>query len=185
MTPNPHHTTEQMISCAAQAWKRLALTPPCDLQAVCDFLKIRVKKRPMCNDIMGVFVRLSDGQEFIKLNAGLSPEQLRFTWAHEIAHSIMTTGPVTILTRTTFGEEQICSHFARNLLVPESVLQSECERLGHPENNRFGTLVELFGVSSDLMSERLEECGANRRQISREGRKSAIEVYKALGVKYR
>ena len=138
----------------------------------------------MYNDTYGMFMRLPDGREIIKINSCLSYQQMRFTWAHEICHSITTTGPVTLECRASFDEEQLCSQFARHLLVPDEVLSRECARLGHPENNRFGALAELFQVTKELMGERLKETGLDRPQVSQEGRRSALKVFKDLGVEW-
>lgn len=176
---HPPHAIEHMIDCADHAWDRLNLRPPCNLRDVCDFLNISVERQTLPNDVFGMFVRTPQGNAVIVLNAGLPLNLLRFTWAHEIGHAISTKGTTIHRYRAGFLEEQLCSQFARHLLVPSPVLIAECERLGHPGHNRFGALREIFEVSSELLGDRLIESGMDRRKpVCREGRIAAVSLTK-------
>jgi Zn-dependent peptidase ImmA (M78 family) len=145
---------------------------------VCDFLRIGVGRECFGNDLTGIFARADDSTETIVLNSGLLYVDMRWTWAHEIGHSIITVEPVSVDHRPTWDEEQLCNEFARHLLVPSEVLRAECIRLGHPKQNRIGTLAELFGVTRDVVRDRLRDIGMHRVTAPPPARREALRDFK-------
>ncbi len=155
---------DQLERWATSAWRRLKLTPPCDLQAVSDYLHIRVERRVLPNDLYGAYIRLPDGSHGIKLNSGLHPARQRYVWAHEIAHALLHRGQkveLVIEFRRGFalGRERDCDRFAACLLMPEVQLRAAAAELGHPTVNKARSLAVRFGVSTQAMRIRLSELG--------------------------
>lgn len=150
----------QSAKIAHSAWKRLDLTPPCNLYAIAEFLGVEVSRETLANDAHGVFIRLPDGRKIVKLCDGLPYEASRMVLAHELSHCIYTKS-VSYAHKTvgacSDAEERLCDELAINLLMPELHLRREAARLNHPAVNKVGTLKVLFGVSYDIMRRRLRE----------------------------
>jgi Zn-dependent peptidase ImmA (M78 family) len=159
-----YHST-QLETWAHSAWKRLDLTPPCDLQAVCDFLRVRVERRVLPNDLQGVYMRLVDGSQAIVVNRGLSLARMRFVWAHEIGHALLSRKmPGEIVVEFRVGRhnahERECDLFAAHLLMPEIRVRQLAADLGHPESvDKTRTLAAHFGVSTQAIRIRLRDLG--------------------------
>ena len=155
----------QLERWAHSAWRRLKLTPPCDLQAVCDFLRIRVQHRLMPGDVSGIFWRLPDGCQAIVLNQSLRTGRMRFVWAHEIGHALLSRkipGQIVVELRSGrhVAHERECDVFAVHLLMPELLLRQAAAELGHPHIvDKTRTLAEHFGVSTQAMKIRLRGLG--------------------------
>jgi Zn-dependent peptidase ImmA (M78 family) len=156
---------------AASAWKRLSLSAPADLQAVCDYLKIRVEKEVLPRDTLGCYVRTEDGIAMALINSGFSQPRQRFSLAHEIGHHLLlgrATGPIRIVcgVRRQTKEERLCNLFAVELLMPAALVREVAGDLGHPDiHDKTGTIAARFGVSLTAMRLRLNELDLSRHQL--------------------
>lgn len=159
------HFQHQLEHWAHSAWSRLELEAPCDLQAVCDYLRVRVEHIPMARDLHGVFFKLPNESKAIRVNSSLPRTRQRFVLAHEIGHALLTHSKpgelcVSLKADCKGPNERACDLFAVNLLMPEIQVREICSTLGHPYNaDKTRTIAEKFGVSHSAMRIRLQSLG--------------------------
>ena len=144
-------------------WKELLLTPPADLELVSRSLGIRVKFELFPNEVSGVYVVTSSGRSVIGLNTGVGTPRMRFTWAHEIGHHLLSDpAPGSVVLEHLDGPdgaiERLCNTFAANLLMPAGLVSDLVQNTrGRDVRTRLRTLRSAFGVSSWAIHRRLEE----------------------------
>lgn len=153
--PNP---TERI---AASAWKRLNLSAPVDLRAVCDFLGYTLCRDTLPPGFLGFFIRDDAGSQTVIVSESLPMIEQRYVTAHEIGHGVSVRrlpGAVSFkcstYNRDDAGERE-ADRFARCLLVPAAQLVAAVTTIGKGSIK----LGHHFGVSPDLISTRLYECG--------------------------
>lgn len=162
-----HYYEDQSEKIAASAWNRLKMEPPCDLQAICDFLHINVVRQELVPDLLGLYMRTEDGIAEIRVNSHITPtERQRFIWAHEIGHHILAhsvKGKLIIKFRTnknhTHFLERECNHFASCLLMPATQVFQIAKELHHPDQDKSINIASRFDVSVQAMRKRLYELG--------------------------
>ena len=144
-------------------WRQLLLTPPADLQLVSRSLDIQVKFQVFPNDVSGVYIVTPAGRSVIGLNTALGTPRMRFTWAHEIGHHLLSDpAPGSVIPEHIDGEdaaiERLCNTFAPNLLMPAGLVSDLVQDTrGRDIRTRLRTLSSTFGVSSWAIHRRLEE----------------------------
>jgi len=101
----------------------------------------------------------------LRLPKGQHQYRQRFSIAHEIGHTffydIDSNPPVRLISQASLGaispkEEDICSAFARELLMPHELMVDELSRLS--VTNKLVALVDLaslYRVSAEVMTRRL------------------------------
>jgi Zn-dependent peptidase ImmA (M78 family) len=104
----------------------------------------------------GFILRIQEGQNLFRQ---------RFSIAHEIGHTffydINKNPPVRLISQVSSGvlspkEEDICSAFARELLIPRELIDRELFKLS--DNNKLMAILDLgnrYGVSAEVMTRRL------------------------------
>ena len=144
----------------------------------------------------GFILRLREGQHLFRQ---------RFSIAHEIGHTffydINKNPPVRLISRISSGvlspkEEDICSAFARELLIPRELISRELFKLS--DNNKLRVILDLgsrYEVSAEVMTRRLlmdlsqlETTAAiifrGRDNFGRQGAKVYIRPYKGKTIRH-
>jgi IrrE N-terminal-like domain len=157
------------------------IAPPVDLHAIARLRRVKRLKLQLMVQLgalvpvpggFEIYIRHPEPQDldlaFPEPPKLLSPRQ-RFTFAHEIAHTLFYTGgegvpvPNTKLkersTRKYFGIEEVCDRVAKRLLVPTALLSGEIDRkLKDPERidaNFVRSMAAKFRVSYEVTLGRL------------------------------
>lgn len=162
-----YHYTDPLDKYAESAWRRLELTPPADLTAVCKFLKIRIHKKQMDADVCGFYVVTPKGRRVIRINKLLDmvPARRRFTLAHEIGHHLMLpvdAAPGTVCELRQYNnpdteEERRANRFAAAILMPHWIVRKWWEELSGNPDARVPIMASRFDVSLSAMRIRVNE----------------------------
>lgn len=143
------------------AWKRLSLTAPCDLREVCEFLRYGLKRDTLPPGFLGFFIRDGDGQQQVVVSESLPMIEQRQVIAHEIGHGLSSRKLPGVLEfrcsvyNRSEAAEREADMFARHLLIPSTQLVIAVEEFG----SNAVKLAHHFGVSPEVVSTRLRECG--------------------------
>ena len=161
------HHTDPLSRYAESAWQHLDLRPPADLQAVCDRLKILLRRKTLDRDICGFLIVTPNRIPVIVVNEGMPIPRQRWSIAHEIGHHLielkhkpglvckmLESGPV----RPSLNERR-ADLFAASLLMPFDVIRSEHSRLASNPSGRVPIMADRFGVSHQALRIRLKELG--------------------------
>jgi Zn-dependent peptidase ImmA (M78 family) len=135
---------------------------PIDVRCIAQQLGVsRVESRSMNAD--GYLGRSADGSLVIRCRTGSSPERLRFTIAHEVAHIILARVQGVDLSDPEFRrsednneEELAVNRIAGELLMPGPLFGSHL-RSARPSWNVLQQLRGRFGVSTTAMLKRVLE----------------------------
>lgn len=166
---------------ATSAWKRLGLTAPCDLQAVCDHLGIELRSRPLKQRVLGLYVVTRSGKHAIYENLRVQdPRWRRFTIAHEIGHFLILRAIGAVpepgkicMKRNDDPEEPLsllerrCNQFAGALLAPEDLTKRWFRELAGNAENRVTVMASRFQISPSALRIRLKELGLEKPRKSR------------------
>jgi Zn-dependent peptidase ImmA (M78 family) len=152
-----------------------AVRPPVDVDELAASLGVSVVLRTFADaDVSGMLFR--GERDVIGVNSAHSPVRQRFTIAHELGHRALHPGRELILdapvrvnfrdrtsSTATDREEIEANAFAAALLMPESMVRAELERL--PPNVRrdldetTSRLADRFDVSTAALGFRLINLG--------------------------
>lgn len=104
---------------------------------------------------------------------GPLPQRMRFTVAHEIAHTLFyrieqgrPTHPLSITNQKRLGAiERTCNKVAARILLPTELLRSELRSLDPFAPNDLRRLAEKTAVSGPMLVNRIREMGAWTSEI--------------------
>ena len=179
-----HRRTERTDFIERQAAKVLddacAMHVPVDLGRVADSLGVEVHFDALEDNVSGVLI-VKGAQRIALINADHHSNRQRFSLAHELGHLVLhdTSGDRLFIdttlrvyqrvgastdeaynspnSSTTAQEEREANRFASALLMPETLLRRECDRLDLFEETDVAYLARTFGVSDQAMSIRLQQ----------------------------
>lgn len=109
-------------------------------------------------DLVYGFIEKNGSDVSITVNAKNSPTRRRFTVAHELGHYFLhhngeELGYLDLRSTVISPEERAANQFAAELLMPESEMRAEHEKLMFPTVE---ALAKKFGVSKQAMQYRLK-----------------------------
>ena len=127
----------------------LMQAPPVNLGVICRWLGIEVYAQP-CRAFGALFL-LREGRGVLLVNSSLSQGRARFSIAHELGHLLLRHNPLGRIGEPRDpDQERQADRFASELLMPESLLREDCEKLP------FEVLCRRYRVSHQAMRIRLE-----------------------------
>lgn len=127
----------------------LMQAPPVNLGVICRWLGIEVYAQP-CRAFGALFL-LREGKGVLLVNSSLSQGRARFSIAHELGHLLLRHNPLGRIGEPRDpDQERQADRFASELLMPESLLREDCEKLP------FEVLCRRYRVSHQAMRIRLE-----------------------------
>ena len=146
--------------------------PPVDVEAIADYLGMRVVKMRMDDDVSGMLIR-DAGVVTVGLNSSQGQNRHRFTLAHEVGHFRLHRGRALILdsavrvnfrdaqsARATDREEMEANRFAAELLMPARLVMDAVTRLGLDRVDVVkDKLADRFKVSPEAIGYRLVNLG--------------------------
>ena len=127
----------------------LMQAPPVNLGVICRWLGIEVYAQP-CRAFGALFL-LRGGRGVLLVNSSLPQGRARFSIAHELGHLLLRHNPLGRIGEPRDpDQERQADRFASELLMPESLLREDCEKLP------FEVLCRRYRVSHQAMRIRLE-----------------------------
>ena len=127
----------------------LMQAPPVNLGVICRWLGIEVYAQP-CSAFGALFL-IREGRGVLLVNSSLSQGRARFSIAHELGHLLLRHNPLGRIGEPRDpDQERQADRFASELLMPESLLREDCEKLP------FEVLCRRYRVSHQAMRIRLE-----------------------------
>ena len=133
----------------------LMQAPPVNLGVICRWLGIEVYAQP-CRAFGALFL-LREGRGVLLVNSSLSQGRARFSIAHELGHLLLRHNPLGRIGEPRDpDQERQADRFASELLMPESLLREDCEKLP------FEVLCRRYRVSRQAMRIRLESVARRR-----------------------
>ena len=127
----------------------LMQAPPVNLGVICRWLGIEVYAQP-CRAFGALFL-LREGRGVLLVNSSLPQGRARFSIAHELGHLLLRHNPLGRIGEPRDpDQERQADRFASELLMPESLLREDCEKLP------FEVLCRRYRVSHQAMRIRLE-----------------------------
>ena len=135
----------------------LMQAPPVNLGVICRWLGIEVYAQP-CRAFGALFL-LREGRGVLLVNSSLPQGRARFSIAHELGHLLLRHNPLGRIGEPRDpDQERQADRFASELLMPESLLREDCDKLS------FEALCRRYRVSRQAMRIRLESVA--RRGLS-------------------
>ena len=133
--------------------------PPYHLEPLLDWLGIEVIYEPLPPKVAGYYARIGPDATIV-VNINNSDRRRRWTLAHELAHHFYEVGfendiRLRLTVKPSKEEEELCDHFAAELLMPESAVRAEASKPGSTR----AKLSDIFLVSHAAMKIRLRELG--------------------------
>ena len=133
----------------------LMQAPPVNLGVICRWLGIEVYAQP-CHAFGALFL-LREGRGVLLVNSSLPQGRARFSIAHELGHLLLRHNPLGRIGEPRDpDQERQADRFASELLMPESLLREDCEKLP------FEALCRRYRVSRQAMRIRLESMARRR-----------------------
>ena len=133
----------------------LMQAPPVNLGVICRWLGIEVYAQP-CRAFGALFL-LRGGRGVPLVNSSLPQGRARFSIAHELGHLLLRHNPLGRIGEPRDpDQERQADRFASELLMPESLLRGDCEKLP------FEALCRRYRVSRQAMRIRLESVARRR-----------------------
>ncbi len=133
----------------------LMQAPPVNLGVICRWLGIEVYAQP-CRAFGALFL-LRGGRGVLLVNSSLPQGRARFSIAHELGHLLLRHNPLGRIGEPRDpDQERQADRFASELLMPESLLRGDCEKLP------FEALCRRYRVSCQAMRIRLESVARRR-----------------------
>ena len=127
----------------------LMQAPPVNLGVICRWLGIEVYAQP-CRAFGALFL-LREGRGVLLVNSSLPQGRARFSIAHELGHLLLRHNPLGRIGEPRDpDQERQADRFASELLMPESLLREDCDKLS------FEALCRRYRVSRQAMRIRLE-----------------------------
>ncbi|MEQ8552324.1 MAG: ImmA/IrrE family metallo-endopeptidase [Cyclobacteriaceae bacterium] len=167
------HSFETIQEKAIQLLKSCGkLTAPVNLEAIAEYLSLRLEPSIMDEDTSGMLV-IKNGNGIIGFNHRHPDVRKRFTIAHEIGHYILhhvkadesddlyVDKTVSIYHRKDQSnrEEKEANVFAASLLMPEDLVKKEASKFIAIGDSEIEKLAEHFEVSIISMTYRLMNLG--------------------------
>lgn len=143
-----------------------------DVKKFAKKLKIEVLPKELDDDVAGLFVRI-DGRPIISYNQNQkNKSRERFTIAHELGHFFLHSNKNVFVDKnpkvmfrnnaSSSGEqlqEKEANHFAAALLMPNTLIKNEIDKIPNYNSNPIKYLSEQFKVSEQAMTFRLANLG--------------------------
>lgn len=134
----------------------LELTPPINLNKICENLNIKIKHKPL-KEADGYFI-LKDGLKIIALKDSLkNTARERFTIAHELGHYLLPSHDCKVLckfksddyiAKNRYSEkEKEADSFAAQLLMPDIFIKETLEKIMPSDINEILEISNQYNVS--------------------------------------
>jgi Zn-dependent peptidase ImmA (M78 family) len=164
---NDRYLLEELDTEIKHLHRELMLTPPVNLEQICEYRGIEYDAKPMPRWLDGIHFQDEFG-EYICINN--MPEKpigrQRFTLAHEIGHSCVNkilnmTQPFSL--EVSIGDihtptERLCNRFAAELLMPARAVRSAVHELRtYARSHIVQAIAALFNVTKEAVCVRLNE----------------------------
>nr|WP_315103244.1 ImmA/IrrE family metallo-endopeptidase [uncultured Fretibacterium sp.] len=146
---------DDVVQSLLDATLPLMQAPPVNLGVICRWLGIEVYAQP-CRAFGALFL-LREGRGVLLVNSSLPQGRARFSIAHELGHLLLRHNPLGRIGEPRDpDQERQADRFASELLMPESLLREDCEKLP------FEVLCRRYRVSRQAMRIRLESVARRR-----------------------
>ena len=146
---------DDVVQSLLDATLPLMQAPPVNLGVICRWLGIEVYAQP-CRAFGALFL-LREGRGVLLVNSSLPQGRARFSIAHELGHLLLRHNPLGRIGEPRDpDQERQADRFASELLMPESLLRDDCEKLP------FEVLCRRYRVSRQAMRIRLESVARRR-----------------------
>ena len=146
---------DDVVQSLLDATLPLMQAPPVNLGVICRWLGIEVYAQP-CRAFGALFL-LRGGRGVLLVNSSLPQGRARFSIAHELGHLLLRHNPLGRIGEPRDpDQERQADRFASELLMPESLLREDCEKLP------FEVLCRRYRVSRQAMRIRLESVARRR-----------------------
>ena len=146
---------DDVVQSLLDATLPLMQAPPVNLGVICRWLGIEVYAQP-CRAFGALFL-LRQGRGVLLVNSSLPQGRARFSIAHELGHLLLRHNPLGRIGEPRDpDQERQADRFASELLMPESLLREDCEKLP------FEVLCRRYRVSRQAMRIRLESVARRR-----------------------
>lgn len=146
---------DDVVQSLLDATLPLMQAPPVNLGVICRWLGIEVYAQP-CRAFGALFL-LREGRGVLLVNSSLPQGRARFSIAHELGHLLLGHNPLGRIGEPRDpDQERQADRFASELLMPESLLREDCEKLP------FEVLCRRYRVSRQAMRIRLESVARRR-----------------------
>ena len=140
---------DDVVQSLLDATLPLMQAPPVNLGVICRWLGIEVYAQP-CRAFGALFL-LREGRGVLLVNSSLPQGRARFSIAHELGHLLLRHNPLGRIGEPRDpDQERQADRFASELLMPESLLREDCDKLS------FEALCRRYRVSRQAMRIRLE-----------------------------
>ena len=124
-------------------------------------------------DVAALLYRLENGQSIVFLNEQDSPGRQRFSWAHELAHIIMSDDnapqiscrKAKTINKVDKGLERSCDVIATEILMPHKLFQQAADRTGWTLGS-VRALATQFQVTKQAAALRILELSNEALMIS-------------------
>lgn len=153
------NTPQTLLQYATQ---RNLSKPILDIEGVIKSFGINIIKKPLFNDISGIFSQNEDGTYTIQVNSLHHPRRQRFTLAHELAHyclhrhlKVAFEDKVLFRGGMISPEENEANSFAGEILMPTEQFMENINN----GNNSIQGLSDAFQVSSLAVRVRAKQLG--------------------------
>ena len=146
---------DDVVQSLLDATLPLMQAPPVNLGVICRWLGLEVYAQP-CRAFGALFL-LREGRGVLLVNSSLPQGRARFSIAHELGHLLLRHNPLGRIGEPRDpDQERQADRFASELLMPESLLREDCEKLP------FEVLCRRYRVSRQAMRIRLESVARRR-----------------------
>lgn len=138
-------------------------TPPVNLEEISEHWGVKkVIRREL--DVAGLLYRLEEGGSIIFLRESDSPSRQRFSWAHELAHIVVSNSDLPEVSCRRAGKvdkkvEDYCDAIAAEILMPQRDFRTSADQLGWGLKS-VHELAMRFNVSMDSAAIRMKDLNA-------------------------
>ncbi len=148
---NSLEDVEKAVLKLRNSWK-LGLAPIVNLLELLEEHGIKVYEVKNIDDFDGLSAKVGDIQVIV-INKSLSPDRIRFTAAHELAHILCRLPKKS-------HREKLCHTFAGAFLLPKEILEKELRKKREQITLwELGEIKKLYGISMQAIVKRAHMLG--------------------------